>query len=137
MSTINEPWYANGLLFTCMRCGRCCRRPGIVVLTAQEMGRIAIFLEIPAEEFFRRFVSMRGGRLVLKDGPKGECTFYDWDTGLCRVYACRPAQCRTYPFWPSVVGSREAWEGEAAFCPGIGRGDFHSRDWIEDVLAGR
>lgn len=136
MPIMNEPWYANGLLFSCVHCGRCCRRPGIVTLTAHELGGIAEFLDLPPEEFFQRFASMEGERFTLKDGSRGECIFYDWDTGLCRIYPSRPAQCRKYPFWPSLVVSKETWGHEGAFCPGIGQGDFHSRALIDAILAG-
>ncbi len=131
---MNEPWYATGLLFSCMHCGRCCRRLGIVTLTAEEVRSVAKFLSLSPEEFFWSFVSRSGDSLVLKEGPRGECIFYDWDKALCQIYPCRPAQCRRYPFWPSLLGKREAWERESTFCPGIGQGDFHSREWIDAVL---
>lgn len=130
---MNEPWYASGLLFTCMHCGRCCRRPGIVALTAEEVRLVAEFLSLPPD-FFWSFVSGNGDSLVLKEGSRGECIFYDWDKALCHIYPCRPAQCRKYPFWPSLLGMREAWERESTFCPGIGQGDFHSMGWIDAVL---
>ena len=41
----------------------------------------------------------------------------------CRVNTAKPDQCASYPFWPRIVGSREAWEGESARCKGIGEGD--------------
>lgn len=132
---MSEPWYSDGLLFSCIQCGRCCRRPGIVRITVEELKSVAEFLSLSPEDFFWGFVSRKGDSLVLKDGSRGECIFYDWYKGLCLIYPCRPAQCRKYPFWPSLLGTREAWERELSFCPGIGQGDFHSREWIEAVLA--
>jgi Fe-S-cluster containining protein len=132
---MNEPWYEAGLFFSCMHCGRCCRRPGIVTLPVEELKSIAELLSSSPEEFFRNYVSRSGDSLVLKDGHRGECIFYDWDNALCLIYPFRPAQCRKYPFWPSLLGTREAWERESAFCPGIGQGDFHSREWIDTVLS--
>jgi hypothetical protein len=96
---------------------------------------IAEFLSLSPEEFFWNYVSRIGDSFVLKDGHRGECIFYDWDNALCLIYPCRPSQCRKYPFWPSLLGTREAWERESAFCPGIGQGDFHSREWIDTVLS--
>jgi hypothetical protein len=38
------------------------------------------------------------------------------------VYEDRPRQCRTWPFWSSVLRSRESWEQAKAVCPGIDKG---------------
>jgi len=133
---LNEPWYSKGLLFSCMHCGRCCRRPGIVTLTASEIKEIADFLGLSRREFFWRFATVSGEKIILKDGPRGECTFYEWDSGLCLVYPSRPAQCRTYPFWHSVMATEESWEREGSFCPGIGQGGVHSAEWIDGILSG-
>lgn len=119
-----------------MHCGRCCRRPGIVTLTASEIKEIADFLGLSRREFFWRFATVSGGKIILKDGPRGECTFYEWDSGLCLVYPSRPTQCRTYPFWHSVMATEESWEREGSFCPGIGQGGFHSAEWIDGILSG-
>jgi Fe-S-cluster containining protein len=100
------------------------------------MKEIADFLGLSREDFFWRFATLSGEEIILKDGSRGECTFYEWDSGLCLVYPSRPAQCRTYPFWRSVMATEESWEREGGFCPGIGRGGFHSVEWIERILAG-
>lgn len=117
-----EPGKSEGLLFSCIQCGRCCRRNGIVALTAQEMETISAFLGLPPDEGLRRYATRQEGRLVLRDGPRGECILYEWATARCRVYPVRPEQCRKYPFWPSILQSREKWEEEAKRCPGIGKG---------------
>jgi Fe-S-cluster containining protein len=38
------------------------------------------------------------------------------------VYEDRPAQCRTWPFWMSIVASRQSWEVAGRTCPGINTG---------------
>ena len=50
------------------------------------------------------------------------CPFLDG--ARCTVYEARPAQCGSFPFWPENVKSRKAWDDLAAFCPGVGQGDF-------------
>ncbi len=50
----------------------------------------------------------RGGRCALLVGPN-----------TCSVYAARPAQCRAFPYWPSVMADRDAFESARAACPGI------------------
>ena len=128
---MSEPWYSDGLFFSCVHCGRCCRRAGIVSLASAELSAIAAFMKLSEEEFFRRYACRDGQRMILRDGARGECIFYDWDSALCRIYPFRPAQCRSYPFWPALLASREAWERESALCPGIGTGVFHSMESLE------
>jgi Fe-S-cluster containining protein len=126
---MNEPLQKEGLLFSCIQCGRCCRRTGFVILTEQEMEKISVFLGLSPEEGLRCYATRHEGRFALRDGPRGECIFYDWETARCRVYPVRPEQCRNYPFWPSLLKSRADWEKEARFCPGIGQkkpSDFES-----------
>ncbi|NLI95541.1 MAG: YkgJ family cysteine cluster protein [Synergistaceae bacterium] len=106
-------------MFSCLQCGRCCRRAGIVFLTRGEMERITTALGLTFEEGVRRYGIVEEGRLTLKDGSRGECIFYDWDTARCRIYPVRPDQCRVYPFWPSILESPEKWEEEGKMCPGI------------------
>jgi len=40
------------------------------------------------------------------------CVFLD-PFGQCSIYDVRPVQCRTYPFWPSLLESKEDWDNEA------------------------
>ncbi|NLH94625.1 MAG: YkgJ family cysteine cluster protein [Synergistaceae bacterium] len=117
---MTEPYKSEGLLFSCIQCGRCCRRNGIVVLTPQEMEKISAFLGLSSDEGLRCYATRQEGRLVLRDGPRGECIFYEWATARCKVYLVRPHQCRQYPFWPSILKNRENWEEERKLCPGIG-----------------
>ncbi len=47
----------------------------------------------------------------------------DPDINGCNVHNVKPKPCAAYPFWPVVMESEEAWNKEAEFCPGIGKGD--------------
>lgn len=136
--TKSPPWYANGLHFECQPdCHKCCKKEGIVVLTPprskdhHQEEQIADHLGVARDEFREKFVHtdpVNGS--YLEDGPEGGCPFL-CGSG-CSVYTVRPRQCRTYPFWPEVVKSRALWEKEAAFCPGINKGRFYSREEIEE-----
>jgi hypothetical protein len=53
----------------------------------------------------------------------------------CRVHSDRPRQCRSWPFWSSVVHSRERWREEAAGCPGMDRGPLHPAARIAAIAA--
>jgi hypothetical protein len=50
----------------------------------------------------------RGGRCTLLAG-----------TNTCTAYDARPEHCRTFPYWPSVLTERDAFEAARATCPGI------------------
>jgi Fe-S-cluster containining protein len=130
------PFYAQGLRFSCARCSECCRiDPGFVFLRENDLELLVSALKMKYTEFIKRYcrwVPGAGGgeQLSLKEKANYDCVF--WSHG-CSLYEARPLQCRTYPFWPSVIASRKAWE--AARCPGMGRGTLYSRGEIEVLLA--
>lgn len=126
-----EPWYADGLRFACRACGRCCgRAPGYVWLNAQEIEEIAEHLGLEPKEFRRRYVRRLWRGLSLKEKPNYDCVMLDGN-GRCAIYPVRPTQCRTWPFWPSNLASREAWQGAARRCPGIGEGPLFRFEQVE------
>jgi Fe-S-cluster containining protein len=121
---MSEPWYQDGLRFTCTRCGHCCiGEPGYVWVTDEELQNIARFRgETPAEVrgLYTRW-SDRGR--ILREKANGDCVFYDRTEG-CTVYPVRPAQCRTWPFWESNLQTPEDWEETCKVCPGSGQGEL-------------
>ena len=119
-----EPWYKDGLRFTCTMCGKCCTgEPGFVWVTDDEVAALAKFHGDPVNEFLAVYTRKSRGRRTLKEKANGDCVFYDRKEG-CTIYPVRPAQCRTWPFWESNVESPEAWERTKAVCPGSGRGQL-------------
>jgi Fe-S-cluster containining protein len=135
-----EPFYAEGLCFSCTRCSACCRfDPGYVFLSKKDADVLAGMLKIGYTEFvetYCRWVSAAGGsaQLSLKEKSNYDCIF--WKEG-CRVYEGRPVQCRTFPFWPSILASPDAWKSAARSCPGMGKGELHNREHIESCLKAR
>lgn len=129
--TRERPWYAAGLRFACTRCGNCCTgAAGTVRLSDREIARLAARLELADAEFRTAFTRvLRGGDVSLRERRDGSCVFHDREAG-CRVHAERPLQCRTWPFWGSVVHSRERWDEEARECPGMNRGPLQRADVI-------
>lgn len=118
-----DPWYKNGLAFTCTRCGNCCTgEPGYVWVTPADLAAIARFLGQTTRLVRARYVRKARGRLSLRERPNGECVFWDRLRG-CTIYPVRPPQCRTWPFWESNVATPEAWERTCAVCPGAGQGE--------------
>jgi hypothetical protein len=130
----NEPWFKEGLGFTCTRCGHCCTgEPGFVWVNGEDVNRIAAHCGETPEfitEHYTRLTS-KGMSLVEKDN--GDCVFYDRSAG-CTIYPVRPRQCRTWPFWESNVSSPEAWKKTCAACPGSGRGELVPADEIIERL---
>ena len=125
-----EPWYQDGLRFTCTRCGNCCTgAPGYVWVSDEELAALAAVGGESVDEvrdLYTRFTSR--GR-TLREKANGDCVFYDRQAG-CTVYAVRPAQCRTWPFWESNVATPQAWEHTCTVCPGSGQGELISAEEI-------
>jgi Fe-S-cluster containining protein len=120
---MSEPWYQQGLKFSCTGCGDCCTgAPGYVWVTKAEIAALAAALSLPVEEFERQFVRSVGMRKSLVEFDGGDCALFDGETRQCRVYDARPRQCRTWPFWASNLSSTAAWEATAERCPGCNRG---------------
>ncbi|MDR0383107.1 MAG: YkgJ family cysteine cluster protein [Spirochaetaceae bacterium] len=128
-----EPFYRDGLRFSCKRCSFCCRAgPGFVFLSRTDAESIAKSLDMRLREFIQaycRWVEWDGGkRLSLKEKASLDCVF--WKDG-CSIYETRPVQCKTYPFWASMLGSEEEWRDMTSGCPGAGSGELLSREYIE------
>lgn len=120
------PWYGEGLFFSCLGCGRCCRgEPGAVWFTEEELHAMAEKVGLSPEQFRREYVWNRYGRPSLREKANYDCIFLDRNPDRCRIYDVRPAQCRDFPFWPDVLKSRAAWDAYAETCPGMNQGAFH------------
>jgi Fe-S-cluster containining protein len=140
LSTATEPWFADGLTFTCTQCGNCCTgAPGYVFASKVEITRLAEHLEISPEEVVERYCRKVGTRISFKEkrGPGGyDCIFLEevkatrrvngqeiaFTRRQCSIYPVRPLQCRTWPFWDGNLASREAWDAAAKGCHGMNHG---------------
>jgi Fe-S-cluster containining protein len=133
-----SPWYADGLMFACARCGNCCGgAPGYVWVSPPEIRAIAARLGMPLDQFQQQHTRRVGQRESLLELENGDCEFLvrqpDGAT-YCSIHPVRPLQCRTWPFWKSNLSSRRAWDAAAQRCPGMGHGEHHPRPVIEDAL---
>jgi Fe-S-cluster containining protein len=157
--TSSEPWYAEGLRFTCTQCGNCCTGgPGYVWISEEEVGRLADFLKITPRQVLSRHCRKVGERWTLNEQRRRDgnydCVFLteidaprpagakELKPGQsiplkrrgCSIYPVRPLQCRTWPFWNSNLGSREMWDQAGKKCPGLGRGSrSFNREQIESL----
>lgn len=130
-------FYDDGLCFECQRCLYCCSsEPGYVFLSDEDITNAHNVLDMTREEFlglYCRYVDYGSYYLVsLKEKRNYDCVFLT--PNGCSIYSGRPLQCRTYPFWSSVVESRENWESEKRSCLGIGKGRKISKEEIEAEL---
>ena len=138
---MSEEFYKDGLQFECTRCGYCCgHEPGYVFLSVKDVENLLEYLSVSQDEFIKKYCRIVDigffKRLSLVEKPNHDCIF--WQNGMgCTVYQARPLQCRTYPFWPSVVDSRESWDEEAKSCPGINHGKLYSKEEIRECLKQR
>ena len=148
-------WYAEGLKFTCSQCGNCCTGgPGFVWISREEIGRLAEFLRLTANQVIDQYCRKIDGHFSLKEyrNARGEydCAFLKEEkverpsSGTngdetvvltrrgCTIYPVRPLQCRTWPFWDGNLASRQAWDRAAQRCHGMNHGHRHfTREQIE------
>jgi len=128
----DQPWYKDGLPFTCSQCGDCCTgAPGFVWVNKAEIAALAERTQLAVDEFERRYVRRVGVRKSLVEFPNGDCVFLDGNR-KCTVYEARPRQCRTWPFWESNIRTPEAWQRTCEVCPGSGQGQLIPLHKIEE-----
>lgn len=129
-------WEKEPLRFECRKCGKCCGgAPGFIWITAEEKERAARHLGITVGELSKKYLNRINGRSTIKELPNYDCIFLDGESGLCKIYEVRPAQCRQFPFWPSLLKDKGAWDSYAEFCKGMNRGQAHSPEKIRRKLA--
>jgi Fe-S-cluster containining protein len=85
-------------VFVCQRCGACCRVPGFVRLTDEDVDALAGALGLSVDAFIEAYTDLSPTRsgLVLKGEPNAPCRFLTAEN-LCQVHMARPQQCRDYP----------------------------------------
>lgn len=120
---MSEPWFKEGLRFKCTGCGKCCTgSPGYVFISASDLDALSEHLQLPKEEFIKRYTYNVDGHLSLIDSPESDaCIFLDKDK--CSVYEARPIQCRTFPWWLHNLRTPEEWKATAERCEGVNHPD--------------
>lgn len=135
-----EPFYSNGVKFSCQRCSACCRfDPGFVNLSEQDLLHLCSWSKLSREKFIEtycRWVNRYDGYEYLYLLEKDNCDCILWDEG-CIAYEHRPFQCSSYPFWPSIMIDEDSWNAYAEHCPGMNKGLVHTCAEIEENLTRR
>jgi Fe-S-cluster containining protein len=125
----------DGFRFACVAaCTNCCNQKGFVYLTPQDLRLAAAFLGLTRSEFERKYVYRTKTLLRLRKPRSSQCHFLRSEG--CAIHPAKPTQCRTFPFWPELVGSREAWAEAAGYCPGIGSGPLVTIEAAHRIAAG-
>ena len=85
------------IFLECQRCAACCRWPGQVCLTEEEISRLAAFKGVREHEFIQQFTRLRQDRqgLALREQPNGACIFLEGSD--CVTQPVKPRQCREFP----------------------------------------
>jgi len=91
----------------CQRCTACCRWPGQVRLSNEEIARLAGFLKLDERDFIQRFTRLTIDRrgLALQEQPDGVCVFLEGND--CSVQPVKPQQCRDFPNLWKYPGSEK------------------------------
>jgi Fe-S-cluster containining protein len=130
-------FYASGLKFSCKRCSSCCREAsGFVYLTEKDLNNLMSALKMERDNFIavycRWVTDWKGDEVLsLKEKSNKDCIL--WDSG-CAVYTARPLQCITFPFWDSVLNSKQSWDIAASGCPGMNSGKLHTQKAIDEDI---
>jgi uncharacterized protein len=104
--------------FKCQQSGNCCKCPGTVYVTPEELEGMSKILDEPVLNFREKYIQKRNGwDTVANPDFRPDC-FLDEDN-RCKVYGSRPKHCRTYPDWDELWVSRDVIESEAEVCPGL------------------
>ena len=95
--------------FVCAGCGRCCRWPGPVRISADETDAIAAFIGMEVTEFIDRHTALTRDRrgLTLLERPDGSCAWLTADN-RCMLQKVKPRQCAGFPLEWNFPG----WENE-------------------------
>ena len=112
--------------FVCRRCANCCRWPGFVRITDDEISAISNHLALSENDFIQRFARLRPQRtgLALRDNPDdGSCIFLRGNA--CAIQAVKPRQCREFPeHWRHPEWRRHCLgAGGHPIAPGRGHAD--------------
>ena len=104
--------------FQCKMCGTCCYGEGGISLQADEMERVACFLETTPESFRAEFCDEKYRQWSIRTGPDKFCIFFENGKG-CRIHPVKPAVCCRWPFFDALVKDEDTWDIAKDACPGL------------------
>ncbi len=105
-------------IFTCRRCGQCCRGYGGTFVSEKDIEAISRYLKIDSRRLIAEFCQLSGGKAVLAQGKNGFCLLWDKDK-QCTIQPVKPEMCKKWPFIESLLVDPKNWQAMASSCPGI------------------
>ena len=105
-------------VFYCHMCGLCCQGRGGIVVSAEDLRRLACHLGLSADDVKSRYCELSGGKLKIRCGDDGCCIFFLKDKG-CSVHEGKPAVCQAWPFFRGNIEDPSSLVMAKEFCPGI------------------
>jgi uncharacterized protein len=120
-------------LFSCQRCGDCCKGYGGTYLTEAEIDNICRYLGLDRKRFIRHYCQISGSKPLVAQGQNGYCIFWDQ---LCTIHPVKPQLCQKWPFIESILVDVRNWQILAASCPGMSAdfSDDQIQNCVRDVL---
>lgn len=86
----------DGIDFECVKCGACCKWEGVVVLTPEDIKRIAEHLSVDENEFLDKYTKKHGKDTVLINKSESSSCIFLKDN-KCSVWDVKPKQCADFP----------------------------------------
>ncbi len=118
-------------IFSCKKCGECCRGYGGTYITQADIQAISAFIHADPERFVSEYCRDSGGRPVIAQAENGFCVFWD---KVCSIHPVKPGMCRAWPFIEAVLVDAGNWYAMADSCPGM-RTDVSETVILECVKA--
>ena len=103
-------------LFTCRKCGACCKGYGGTYVTDRDIQLISRFIGSAPPGFVDQYCNLSGNRPVLTQRKDSYCIFWD---EFCTIHPVKPLMCRKWPFLESILADPDNWLIMADSCPGI------------------
>jgi hypothetical protein len=119
-------------IFSCQKCGVCCKGYGGTFVTADDVGAISNFLDEDPAVLIDKYCRKSGSKSVLTQNKDGYCIFWD---GLCTIHPVKPRMCREWPFIKGMIVDIRNWRAAGESCPGI-RTDL-SNEMVEEIIKGK
>ncbi len=102
-------------IFSCTRCGFCCKGETTVSLDPADQQRMCDVLGKSFEEVASQFLRITDGVVQMKV-VDGHCVFFEEG---CTVHTGRPWRCGEWPLHPSILDDKNNFLTISESCPGI------------------
>lgn len=106
------------IFYECQRCTACCRWPGNVRVSDEEVAALANFKGLSEFEFIQKYTRLHTDRrgLSLIEKPNHECVFLEGKD--CTVQPVKPQQCKDFPNKWNFPGWRDICHAVPREVPG-------------------